>query len=96
MSAQAYPAAIAFPLEAISPPVKPTASPGLSAIEYAIYPDKTGTISPIASPPAYLKNADSGVIVPKFPPPVAPYPQIVSMRNARAIIIPPPITNGNI
>ena len=72
LSAQLYPVTSALPLDARSPPVKPTASPGRSAIEYAIYPASTGTISPIASPPLYLKNADSGVQDPNALPPVAP------------------------
>ncbi len=55
------PVRTALPLVANSPPVKPTASPGLSAIEYAIYPASTGTIRFIDRPPIYLNNADSGV-----------------------------------
>ena len=91
-----YPESAAFPPDAKSPPAKPTARPGLSAIDSAIYPARTGTISPIARPPTYLRKAESGVQVPKFPPPDVPYPMIVSTRNASAIKIPPPITNGSI
>ena len=64
-------------------------------MDSAINPASTGTITPIARPPAYLKNAESGVMEPKLAPPVAPYPQSVSIRNARAVRIPPPITNGS-
>ena len=49
----------------------------------------------IDSPPMYLNNADSGVHDPNAPPPVEPYPQIVSIRKAIAVMIPPPMTNGN-
>ena len=49
----------------------------------------------MARPPQYLKNAERGVQEPNADPPVAPYPRIVSIRNAMAVIIPPPITNGS-
>ena len=53
-----------------------------------MYPANTGTISPIARPPTYLRNAASGVALPNAPPAVAPYPQRVSIKNASATKIP--------
>ena len=49
----------------------------------------------MARPPQYLKNAENGVQEPNAEPPLAPYPKMVSIRNAIAVMMPPPITNGS-
>ena len=54
------------PCTANIPPTNPTASPGLSAILIAIYPAKIYSITLNAAPPTVLKNAASGVFIPKF------------------------------
>ena len=99
------PAAIAprkpdFPLYAIIPPTKPSASAGLSPIAIAIKPARTGSIKLNASPPMLLNIAAAGVIVPKFERSSTESDDIStdnpSIRNAIAISIPPPTTNGSI
>ena len=54
------------PCTASIPPTNPTANPGLSAILIAIYPDKMTSIKSNAIPPIVLKNAATGVFIPKF------------------------------
>ena len=49
-----------------APPTKPTTNPGLSAILIAIYPDSITSIKSNAIPPTVLKNAATGVFIPKF------------------------------
>ena len=89
-----------FPFAAIAPPTKPTTSPGRSAIAIAIKPASTGSIKPNASPPMDLKNAAAGRIVPKLArssvgSDARSTPKL-SIKNAMAIMIPPPTTNGSI
>ena len=89
-----------FPFAAIIPPTKPTASAGLSPILIAINPASTGSISPNAIPPICLNAAATGVIVPKFAL-ISAESELIStfipsIRNAIAIRIPPPTTNGSI
>ena len=55
-----------FPLAAIIPPTRPTASAGLSPIAIAINPASTGSMNPNAVPPICLNTAATGVIIPKF------------------------------
>ena len=81
------------PSVAIEPPTNPTARPGLSAILSAINPASTGSMNPNPTPPILLKNAAAAVNVPKEESLGAP--AIVSIRNARAIMTPPPTTNGS-
>ena len=89
-----------MPFAAIEPPTKPTARPGRSAILIAIKPARIGSINPNAVPPIPLNIAAACVIVPKFAlwsagselrSTLNP-----SIRNAIAIRIPPPTTNGSI
>ena len=89
-----------FPLAAIYPPTNPSASAGLSPIAIAIYPASTGSINPNAAPPIFLNKAATGVIVPKLALSASERlfisTLIPSIRNAMAIRIPPPTTNGSI
>ena len=88
------------PFAAIAPPTKPATSPGLSAILIAINPARIGSINPNATPPIVLNVAAIGVIVPKFALSAAlkAFKSIhnPSIKNAIAIRIPPPTTNGSI
>ena len=88
------------PFAAIAPPTKPTASPGLSAILIAINPARIGSMKPNATPPMDLNIAAIGVIVPKFDlwsnGSEFKSTEKPSIRNAIAIRIPPPTTNGSI
>ena len=85
---------------AIIPPTKPSASAGLSPIAIAIKPASTGNIKLNASPPILLNIAATGVIVPKFERSLTDSDEMStdnpSIRNAIAIRIPPPTTNGSI
>ena len=59
------------------------------------------TIAVVTKPFAFegkqrMKNAEMGVQVPNAAPPTVPYPSRVSIRNARAVMIPPPMTKGSI
>ena len=89
-----------LPFAAIIPPTKPTASAGLSPIAIAINPASTGSMNPNAIPPIFLSIAAIGVIVPKFARSAGASAfistQSPSIRNASAIRIPPPTTNGSI
>ena len=58
-----------------------------------IKPDRIGSIKPKEAPPTSLKNLANGVFEPKLPGLAG---SKVSKRKARAIRIPPPITNGSI
>ena len=80
------------PLFASIPPTKPTARAGLSPMLIAMYPARTGNINPNAVSPTLFKNAANGVLLPKF----EGFILASSNKNANAINIPPPITNGNI
>ena len=51
---------------ASTPPAKPTARPGRSAIDMAIKPARIGSIYPNAALPTVLKNAATGVFMPKL------------------------------
>jgi len=81
------------PALAKAPPTKPIERAGLSPILIAINPARTGNINPNAVPPIFFKTAANGVPVPK---PLGLAGLNVSNKNAKAINIPPPITNGNI
>ena len=80
------------PLFAIAPPTKPVTSAGLSPILIAMYPARIGNIKPNAVSPIVFRKAANGV----FEPNVLAPRLASSNRNARAINIPPPITNGSI
>ena len=54
------------PFIASTPPAKPTASPGLSAIDDAINAASIGNINAKAALPVVLKNAATGVFIPKL------------------------------
>ena len=54
------------PWTAKIPPTNPTAKPGLSAILIAIYPANIYNITLNAAPPTVLKNAATGVFIPKL------------------------------
>ena len=65
----------------------------------AIKPERTGSIKPNAISPMFFSAAATGVIVPK-PALASSESELTStlrpsMRNARAIRIPPPMTNGS-
>ena len=81
------------PRVAMEPPVNPTAIAGLSPILSAMKPARTGSMNPKATLPALLKNAAAAVTEPM--PWVGSTPAIVSIRKERAIMIPPPMTNGS-
>ena len=89
-----------FPLYAIIPPTNPSSSAGRSPIAIPIKPASTGSINPNAVPPIPLSSAATGVIVPKSPlwsaGSAARSTFRPSIKNARAIRIPPPTTNGSI
>ncbi len=80
-----------FAFVARIPPAKPTTSPGLSAIEYAIYIAKIGKNIANAASPIVLNNCATLVIFPKFSTGVRP----ISHKNAIAFNIPPPMIKGN-
>ena len=74
-----------------APPTSPGASPGLSAILIAIYPERIGIISPNAATPKSNIDLKNGFVT------SAPDPAFIP-DNAieRAIKTPPHTTNGNI
>ena len=80
------------PAFASNPPTIPGIKAGRSAMLIAMYPARIGNIIPNAVSPTVFKNLENVFPVPKISVPAfAP-----SNRNAKAIKIPPPITNGNI
>ena len=89
-----------LPFAAIIPPTRPSASAGLSPIAMAINPARIGSIKPNAVSPMFLNNAAAGVMVPKFAlwsaGSALKSTLNPSIRNAIAIRIPPPTTNGSI
>ena len=78
--------------EASAPPTKPTASPGLSAMLMAMKPASTGSMKPKEMPPMSMKVLAYQRFEPKLPGLAG---SKVSRRKARAIRMPPPMTNGS-